>query len=199
MGTGNKCAYCRREINDGSICGPCKKEEAFLTPQCHTDDGCLFVVYYDGPVRKLIHDMKYNDMPRNAVYIARKMYECVCEQGVHADIVTYVPVHKSRLRERGFDQSEMIAAHLSYRLKLPMQTLLVRTKETRPQYDLNARERAENMKDAFSLVPASDISGKTILLVDDIYTTGSSMRECAKLIAAQAKVISFAFSRDIRP
>ncbi len=195
-GNAYTCAYCGREINGPGVCASCAQKEAELLPDGHVYEGCLFVFYYGGPIKKLIHDVKYNDMPRHTTYIAQKMFDLINRLGTEADLISYVPVHKSRLSDRGFDQSEMIAAHLSYLMGLPFEKLFVRTKKTRPQFELSASERAENMKGAFSLADGIIIEGKKILLVDDIYTTGASMNECIKLIADRAKAIPFVFSRD---
>ena len=94
-----------------------------------------------------------------------------------------VPLEKSKLKWRGFNQTEEIGKELARFLKIPLvNNVLVKTKETLPQVELSDEERKENVKDVFSIKNEYQILGKKILLVDDIYTTGSTLEECAKVL-----------------
>ncbi len=195
--TGAQCVYCGREMPEGALaCESCARQEEGLYAEDGRAGGILHVFRYDGIVRDLMHKLKYGDMPRYAFFIAQKMYEFLDGQRVDADIVTFVPVHKNRIKTRGFDQSELIAAHLSLLLGIPCEKLLERVRDTKPQFSLGREERANNMEGAFALVKEAGIKGTTILLIDDIYTTGATMGECVKLLSGEANAIPFTFCRE---
>ena len=99
------------------------------------------------------------------------------------DLVIPVPLHRRRLRERGFNQSILLARALCRRHRLRLdRTTLVRTRETAPQYGLSRRQRELNVKRAFALQAPGIIAGRRVLLVDDILTTGATARECARTL-----------------
>ena len=94
-----------------------------------------------------------------------------------------IPLHKTKKRKRGFNQSELIAKELSKSLNIPLKTdILVKTKKTQTQTNLTKEQRAENVKNAFIIKNPQSIEGKTVFLVDDVFTTGSTMKECAKTL-----------------
>ena len=104
------------------------------------------------------------------------------------DVVTFVPVTKKVKRERGYNQSELLARQVGTLLLLPVRALLIKTRETPHQRGLNAVQRSENLCGAFSTDTGADVSGKTVLLCDDIRTTGSTLWECeTALLAAGAR------------
>lgn len=196
--TGTQCVYCGREIADGTLlCAACGKEERVLGETDGLEGGVLHVFRYDGIVRQLIHRYKYDDQPRLAFFIAQRMAEFLEGYEVAADLVTFVPIHENRLRIRGFDQAEMIAAHLSVLIDLPFMRLLERVVDTKPQFDLSGKERAANVRGAFACVPGIRIMGRNILVVDDIYTTGATMGQCIRCLTdAGANAVPFVFSRE---
>lgn len=98
------------------------------------------------------------------------------------DLIIPVPLHRKRLLWRGFNQSAELSRLLAKRVERPLSHKgLIRTRHTRPQTRLGLTERQENIKAAFAADP-SIVSGKTVLLMDDVYTTGSTLRECAKTL-----------------
>jgi len=113
-------------------------------------------------------------------------------------ILIPVPLEKKKLKWRGFNQAEEIAKELSKFLKIPLlNDVLVKTKETLPQVELSDKEREENIKGAFSCQNQNKIQGRKILLVDDVYTTGSTMEECARVLkkAGAKEVIGIVAAR----
>ncbi|MGE5421745.1 MAG: ComF family protein [Ignavibacteriales bacterium] len=113
------------------------------------------------------------------------------------DMVVPVPMSSSGVRKRGFNQSELLSARITKLLKLRHDPrVLIRVKETPPQRELSRQEREKNLKDAFAIKDPKHIQGKNVLLVDDVYTTGSTVKECTNALlkagAARVGVISWA-------
>ncbi len=100
-------------------------------------------------------------------------------------LICAVPLHKSKLKQRGFNQAEEIAKHLSKFLDIPfLSGALSKTKKTLPQMSLNKNQRLKNILDCFEINPQkkNQINNKNILLIDDVFTTGATMEECAKVL-----------------
>lgn len=157
---------------------------------------------YEGPLRELIHSFKYNRMMhlrRPLALLALAGADDFMKHSPH--FIVPVPLHRSRLRQRGFNQAVLIGKTLSQQLSLPMQPdALVRTRQTQPQIDLSAAERRLNVKGAFSVREPDLIAGKRVLLLDDVMTTGSTMNECARELknAGAELVIAATIARTAR-
>ncbi|OQX00966.1 hypothetical protein BWK69_00315 [Candidatus Parcubacteria bacterium A4] len=114
-------------------------------------------------------------------------------------VIVPVPLHKKRLKWRGFNQAEKIGEKLSEALQIPMESnILKKTKEASPQIELSRTERAINVKGCFEMEKGTDAKNKRILLVDDIFTTGATMNECARILkeAGAKKIIGIVIARD---
>ena len=121
---------------------------------------------------------------------SRQTFECLMP----------VPLHPIRLKERGFNQSLLLADRLNRRLKLPLSyTNLVRARATPPQTELTRVERIKNLRRAFSVLRPDEVAGMRILLVDDVFTTGTTINECAKVLrkAGAAEVYGVTLARTI--
>jgi ComF family protein len=104
-------------------------------------------------------------------------------QGIDADVIIPVPLHPARLRAREFNQSLLLADQLSRHLAKPVSaTNLIRIAATDPQTTLSRQERLRNLRNAFEIRRPQELVGKRILLVDDVYTTGTTLNECAKTL-----------------
>ena len=138
---------------------------------------------FSGPLAQAVRDLKY----RRRVELARVLGRVAAEVNWppdfpdRFDLILPVPLHASRLRARGFNQAALISRFLTHLGPLELD-LLVRTRKTRPQVELDGRARRENVKGAFGLRDPLRVRGKTILLVDDVITTGATCRECASVL-----------------
>jgi ComF family protein len=151
---------------------------------------------YASPVREALHTFKYRSTPQMADTFAAWLAEIWHVRALRADALVPVPLHVGRLRERGYNQSERLAAALSPRIAVPVDArMLRRTRNTPHQADLDAAARAQNVHGAFS----SDrvMTGQVICLLDDVCTTGSTLAECANvcLNAGAKEVIALTVAR----
>lgn len=146
-------------------------------------DECLTVTDYTGAVQRLIRDMKFRRMTRQAPKLGQLLaYAIPTDRYFEADVIVPVPLHADRLQERGFNQTELIFSQWAEKQKLIWTDALTRTRATEPQWELNLKERQANIKGAFRVTRPELIAGKHILLVDDIFTTGLTMNECARVL-----------------
>ncbi len=147
---------------------------------------------YTGSIVDTIHRFKFSGDRNAHTFLAGYMAESVKERfgGVELDLVTCVPQTGRRKRQRGYNQSALLAKSCARLLGLPCKEALLKTRNTKDQHLLKAKERAENLKGAFSVNDTSVIHGKTVLLCDDIKTTGATLNECRKtLLKAGAKEV----------
>jgi len=157
------------------------------------------VYSFAGCALDAIHRLKYN----NHVILAPAFADMLSDAAASLpapDMVVPVPLHADRLRQRGFNQSLLICRGIAKTLKAGISYgNLVRARATPPQVNLKARERAENLKGAFALRDAAAFKGKRILLVDDVYTTGATIKECSKVMKkAGAEVYALTLARAVK-
>lgn len=154
-----------------------------LCPRCQASppafDGVRAPYLMDGAVREMVHDLKYRNLRATAPHTGRLLAEFAEAAAMPADVLVPVPLHGRRLRERGYNQSELLAREVGKRLGLPVAPgLLRRTRPTPPQVSMASHEeRTRNVQGAFQC--PGDASGLRVLLVDDVCTTGSTLSACA--------------------
>lgn len=180
------------------LCESCRRTLAKMRLGARTDDrldGMAVAYGYKGPAGSMVRRLKFDGVTALAEPMADAMlivYERIQPTG--AEEVAAVPMHPIRLRRRGFNHSALLAEVIARRLNLPICDALVRTRNTVQQARLSGEERRRNLKDAFYAAPS--VAGKRILLVDDVYTTGETARECASAlrIAGARNVYFLAFA-----
>jgi len=169
---------------------------------------------YDGELRDLIHLLKFQQVRPAAAVLGRMLAETIAklEQTmpvgtIFSSMITVVPVplHKRRQAQRGFNQAEMIARGALKQLSRPNRFdlctgVLVRRRETGSQIGLNRHQRRENMRGAFAVSDPTRILNCNILLVDDVYTTGTTASECARVLlrAGAARVWVVTVARTLK-
>ena len=150
---------------------------------------------YQGTLRAIVHALKYDRRPTIARHLARRMREAGAEVLAGADLVVAVPLHRSRERARGFNQARELGRHLG----LPVADALTRTRRTASQADLPAARRHANVRGAFEWQQNVAVKGRTIVLVDDVSTTGATLNACARplLEAGAAEVRALTAARAV--
>jgi competence protein ComFC len=176
---GATCLHCGKQLNERytqSICPDCRGGIFHY-------DRAYSCFAYSGMGKEFIYKFKYEGKIQLSKVIAGLMEERLRNESLLIDAVVPVPIHENKLRTRGFNQSYIIARELGERLRKPVLDCLTRTKETKEQYHLDKTHRYLNIIDAFSVkLLYNNDKYKSILLVDDIYTTGSTVNECSKIL-----------------
>ena len=150
----------------------------------------IFIYSYKEIIRKLLINYKFN----NCSYLAESFAYLIKNNekifGIlkNYDIIIPVPLHKKRLLERGYNQTELIARKIGIKIET---NCLIKIKNIKPQSTKNANERKADIKNIYILKNAEKIKGKKVLLIDDIYTTGSTANECIKTISYVVNKIGF--------
>jgi ComF family protein len=155
-------------------------------------------------VKEAIHKLKYGFIEELSIPLALLVLNHLQTINCQIDnsfVIVPVPMHIKKKKRRGFNQSEEIAKLISESTGIKLSTNLIKTKETRSQMELNRNERIENIKNCFEIKNKIDIENKTILLFDDVYTTGTTMDECAKILKENGakEVWGLSVAREINP
>ncbi|MFH1612848.1 MAG: ComF family protein [bacterium] len=175
------------------VCGKPLIASEIKCGQCIVDlpvfEKAISVGNYNVVIKDIILLFKYKKREGISKIIEKIIFKYLENESLNKniDLMIPVPLHKSRLKERGFNQSEILAKIIRKKYSFKIEKNLIRIKKTRPQIELNAKERKDNIKGAFVLKTPEKIKDKTILLIDDVYTTGSTIKECAKVLQ-KAKV-----------
>ncbi len=206
--------------NEKDVCEKCWKTLAILPhsfcPYCKSffeEDGTVFTHHcvslsrledrrilavrslgtFDDHYKTLIHRFKYDKKILLGKRLAQSLGEKVAleKDFTNFDLVIPVPLHRARKRERGFNQSEILAEGISKTLNIATsRDVLKRKKNTKDQTNLDAQQRKENVEGAFVVTRSEKVIGKQVILIDDVMTTGATLNECARmLLDAGAKMV----------
>jgi ComF family protein len=182
------CTLCGRPFPDSSgddhTCGLCLSRPPYYAR------ACSWACYpreeaAEHPLRRVIQKFKYGRKVSLGKPLGRLMTRDCREflDECRVDTIVPVPLHPKRLRWRGFNQSLLLAREVSRVYDAPMDPFVIyRSKETPPQTQLPEHERRRNVRGAFAVNPKKDISGKRVLLVDDVYTSGATVNECSRTL-----------------
>ena len=187
------CSICGK-LNQEGLCVKCRNMLEKLAIFEVTNENKYFeelisIFSYEGMVRQLLLTYKFHEKPYmyvcfvNCILKKKKIFEKLQSY----DTIIPVPISKKRMKERGYNQSALIAKNLSKHLGIELQVgCLYKTKNIIEQSKLNKEQRKENIQNVYELKKKEILNNKQILLLDDIYTTGSTVNECAKILQ-QAK------------
>ena len=190
------CPYCEKNITDaGRVCPACKNKFLDKNAVIPLDNLIVASSYKENNISSLVHLYKYNFIRDLSVPLGKLLIKTILKNNLPLpDLIIPVPLHKKRLRWRGFNQSELLANYIGENITpgFPIPVLsdfIIRKKYTRPQMKIkNYKERQKNIEGIFSVGNNNycslqdDVARKTILLVDDIATTGSTLFECGKIL-----------------
>lgn len=203
------CYSCGCALPDGIFCPDCAADlqeialspHAILQPEklilhqwrdeIALDGVCAAFCYY-GSARQALLRFKFRGLPKIGCFFGAKMADKVryCYRNLTFDAIAFVPQMKDVYRTRGFNQAEVLAVCLGEKLSLPVMHCLRKIKKNQKQHTLSAAQRQENVRGIYAATP--DVKGKTILLVDDIQTTGATLNSCAKVLKRKGAVGVFA-------
>lgn len=172
---GKTCLRCGVAIHgEEDYCGHCASEKIYF-------DRAYSPFSYCGGVQKAILDMKFHNLAANAKVLSHYLADCSRQNNLTFDLVTFVPMTKKAQKKRGYNQAQLLAEYFCATMCIDEpKRLLVKVKNTLPQEKLGSVERRENLSAAFAATES--LNGKTVLLIDDIKTTGTTLNECAKAL-----------------
>lgn len=172
-------------------------QRKFLHEKIVHDFTSPFIFEKEKALQHIIHALKYKENFRLGIFLGKKAAESAKNKISEwkADLIVPVPIHRLKKAERGFNQSFYISKGMSAVLQVPVSKNFVKRKRfTETQTAFSLHERKENVKDAFTVKNKKAVSGKKIILVDDVITTGATISECAKVLTDNGAEKVFAFS-----
>ncbi len=198
------CNYCGREVfndsyfcpdclnalpfNDGNTCSHCgrsviKKEDYCLSCKNFlvSVDRARSVFRYEGSIKRLIPRFKYHDEKHLGEVFAHYLANCYFENYFNSDLTLFVPMDKETLKERGYNQTEVLANNLSEIINVPVKADVLIKKKPTNHAGLSRKDRLKSM-DAYKVVKRKEVKDKSILLIDDVMTTGATVEAIAKLL-----------------
>ena len=174
------CNKCKIKLQKNAIC----KIEDYKNTSSYFDEH-IYLFQYTGEIRDTILKYKFNEKS----YIYRtflefiKNSENICAQIKKYDIIIPVPISKKRLNSRGYNQSSLIAKNLAQELNIEYsEKILIKIKDNKPQSEMKQDTRKSNVSGVYKVINEERINNKKVLIVDDIFTTGSTADECAKVL-----------------
>lgn len=193
------CGICNK-INKKSLCKKCENQikkyqiNTIKKAENKNYDYQIKILKYQDNIRKMIIDYKFNEKSylyktfAKIILNDKKIYSFLKKY----DIIIYVPMHIKNRLQRGYNQTELIAKEIAKILKIDIQkNNLIKVKNTAKQSTLTKKEREKNVKNAFIIKNSEAVKNKKIILFDDIFTTGSTVEECSKMLKkANAKEIA---------
>lgn len=171
----HRCLSCGMPLKDESdYCNRCQYEKfAFVKNRSP--------LTYDGETKKMIYALKFGRKKYIAQTLGALMADEFLKSGMQADIIVFVPMTQKEEKKRGFNQSALLAYEVGGRLNIPVLPALVKIKDTSAQKELHGKERSINLEGAFSCA-FEQVKSRRLLLIDDIFTTGATANECAKVL-----------------
>jgi len=182
------CLFCRDESREeGYICTNCMEQVEFLHRELEVNipyiEKAYYSVFYNRFIKDKIHAFKYSGKIYLYKAFGYMMLSTIYNYNLQSEIdaIAFVPMHKKKEALRGYNQARLLAEYLAKELKKPLlKKNLIKIKETKDQNKLSKIERQVNLLDSFKAINCHQFSGKKILLVDDIITTGATIGECGK-------------------
>jgi ComF family protein len=203
-----RCPFCRALLKDGerTVCTACRAALPWTrggerTQQFPYIRRCCSPLFYEGAVRRSLLRYKFGGSSAYSKNYSEILANCIDENEVSCDIITWAPLGRKRLRSRGYDQAQLLAEGVAAIRGLPCEPLLRKTRDNPPQSGTGSREkRRANVSGVYAVTDPARVHGRRVLLVDDIVTTGSTLSECARILraAGAAEVSALTLARSGR-
>lgn len=182
-----KCTFCHKLCED-SICAECRKNLPFapVGAQLQRFTGvlaCVSPFYYEDLVRDSLLRYKFGGVSMYSAVYAEYVAKCITDNRLYYDVITWVPLSRARLRKRGYDQARLVAQAVAEINGVPCERLLKKRKNNPAQSGTGSPEkRKANVSGVYEAVKDANISGRRVLIIDDIVTTGATISECARIL-----------------
>jgi competence protein ComFC len=217
-----RCAGCGKPAASfrSSLCPSCAGAIPYLSECCPVCSGPLaggtcnacterhwypakniIVAEYRGVIKAVMQAMKFKKLRYLHAFLGSLALNKLAQDKVHADVITWVPMNRKKRWNRGFNQSELIAKYISKRAGMPNRSLLMESRNAETQRNLGLRSRFINSLNRYTVAERAGLDGCRVLLVDDVFTTGATINECARQLvnAGAREVISLTIARaDIK-
>ena len=172
------CPNCKKITEAGQYCSRCRKLTAL--------SGVIVACYFEeGPIKELIHNFKYNHILEISQILGDLLINALKDQqnlGKNL-LITAVPIHYLRKARRGYNQAEILADYVSTKLNLPKNfNLIKKIRKTKPQVQTEGAARRKNLINSMKICKGLKLKSKTIIVVDDVFTTGTTLNECARIL-----------------
>ena len=200
-----KCPFCARILERGEEgwCARCQEELPWTEPgdakAVEFCEVCLSPLWYRDGAREGVRRYKFSAGQNHAGLFGRLMAQCLRDRWEGpADLITWVPLHPKRRRARGYDQAELLARRVGELAGLPAEPALEKVRDTDPQSrTVGGEARRINAREAYRVLPGLDLTGRHIILVDDVATSGATLAECARTLrgAGADSVVGLTFAR----
>lgn len=188
------CPRCGRPQASGIVCPDCRRRETHI-------DGIRSPFRFEEAIRTAVHELKYRNLKAISAFLANLLASYIESNPLPGEILLCVPLHPRRLRERGYNQSGLLARELGRRIHFPVvEECLIRINQAQPQVKaVDVEQRRRNVADAF-VCQDERVSGKQIILIDDVCTSGATLESCAAALKDKgaATVWGLTLAREIR-
>lgn len=201
------CFFCRDEkLYEGYICSSCKGLVEYLHMEVELGtpyvEKAYYSVFYNRFIKEKIHDYKYHGKSYLYKPFGHMLLETIEYYNLadELDVITFVPMYNKKEALRGYNQSKLMAEYVAEKLDKPLCNCLIKTRHTKDQNKLGKIERQINLIDSFKIVNNTHLKSKKILIIDDIITTGATIRECGKVLVENGakKVYGLAITSSMK-
>jgi len=167
------CQVCGNPVGTEGVCLRCQTEPPPF-------DKLMSAAVFSGPIKDIIHSFKYGGATYYKKYLSRVLYDLVKDEVHRCDVISFVPLHWTRMMVRGYNQAALMARELSHLTRVPVgYGILKKTRGTAPQVGLSRPQRRKNVSGAFH---AQGVSTRSVLVVDDVITTGHTAIEVSRAL-----------------
>ena len=180
----NTCFICLKEKTKDLICCYCKNKMKKVDEKIYIDNGVYanYIYEYDGILKDIIGEYKFKNKRYFSKVFSKIIIDYINTKNIEFDYILYVPSDKERIKQRGFDHLKLICKYLKKEKNIEIIETLEKIKNTKMQHFLKRKDRAKNLKGAFKLKNKEILKDKKLLIIDDIVTTGETLKEINNIL-----------------